>query len=384
MQKFKYILILLFVFNAPLLSHAATRGNKKEIFKKKSRHHSSKTRSSKFKFSPTQVKQAKQNTKSYKNCRKKSLNLFKNKKISRKDFKQKIKQCKENFPLANSYTTCKKKALKRAKNDKRALKKMTKKCKERLVAQTFNPKSIIPFELKKNKLLVAGVGFNRSLAVKDFNPPGFNCEKLKTDIKNPSSASYNFFGNAPESFSPLKGKMKELSALSTEVTEGEEKYQFVKNLGRIYGGIGNKNAELFFASSSCYYTQKLGAQYTGITIYYLLDTQKQFITPYAAIAFYDKKQVQKGELTQKVVLALGKEYSINSKKDGKVIFSKRKIENFDDENDPKNFCLDDKIHDNILILKESEKNPEEVDYLLFAHIKNMCKFGNKLSRRLKL
>ena len=339
------------------------------------------------KLSPSKRENIQLSNRSYKKCRSDAITLMKTGKLSPKRLKRRLVGCKEKFPGASLYISCKKKALKTFKGKKGKLKEKVSECKQLLLATSFDPQNPIPFNFHNSQYFFAGIGFNKPLSVRELDLPNFDCSKVKPAIKKPNTAEFFLFGNHPQKFKTFsRWSPKKISKRLGLPLEMPPDGHYVENLGKIFGNIRSKTATMYFPSASCVFSGPLGTNFTGLTVYYLIDASKQLLLPYFSIAFYHPNfsamsKAQMGEKVQKLFIENGekghKQTSISEQID---VIAAAKIDEFDEEGDPRNLCAPPRKHRYLAVLKGRENEKDKLEYLVMANIKNLCTFGDRLTR----
>jgi hypothetical protein len=341
----------------------------------------------KSKLSPVAQASVRQANLGFKDCQATALGSMKGGTISPKEFKVQITTCRERYPGAGLYVQCKKKAVKQFSNNADETKAAIVQCKKFLVAAAFDPSEILPFFAYEEKLYFAGIGMNMSQSVTDFSPPNFDCSKLKEKVEDPKQAEHILFGNHPIWFSKLRGKtepviLKLLKANLPIPPDG----QYIDKFGRIFGDPTKPDATVFFPSSSCVFSSELGSYFSGLTTYFLIDSESKAVTPYFAIAFYkpelSPKIVSTPLLVDKLLASLGEGYSASSPDGQRTVLSLEKITKFDEDGDPRDLCKVPRKHKLVAIVKSRSAGSQEPEFVLVANVSQLCEYGDRLSRRL--
>ena len=347
----------------------------------------------KNRLSPAVRKDIKKNNVSFRSCRRKALRLMQEGKLSPNRLKARLTGCQERYPGASLYINCKKKALKAYRSDKAALIKGIRDCKKLLVGVSFDPSREIPFYLKSNRQFFAGIGFNRPLSARELDLPNFDCQQLRSLAKEPAKAEYFLFGNEPKLFPGFKGLgHNQIRALFRVPARLPPDGHLVAQFGKIFKGpIDKKPITVYFPSGSCTFNGNPGENFTGLSTYYLIDqTRKRFI-PYFAIAFYhpDFKASDTKDLSFKMLAMLnqsspasgGRAFRAFSRKENMTLIATQKIQEFDEEGDPMNLCRSPRPHRFLAVVKGRSDRPEQPEYIILASIKNLCAFGDMVSRQ---
>ena len=308
-------------------------------------------------------------------------------KLSPKRLKRRLVGCKEKFPGASLYISCKKKALKTFKGKKGKLKEKIMECKQLLLATSFESEKPIPFIFHQSQYFFAGIGFNKPLSLRELDLPNFDCSKVKPAVKKPETAEFFLFGNHPQVFKAFNrwNPRKISNKMGLPRTIPPDGF-YVKKLGKIFGDIRNKTATIYFPSASCVFSGQLGPNYTGLSVYYLIDSARQLLLPYFSIAFYHPNfsglgKAQMGEEVQKMFAESGeKDHKQSSISDQIDVIASAKIEDFDDEGDPRNLCAPPRGHRFISVIKGRENEKDKLEYVIMANIKNLCSFGDRVTR----
>lgn len=339
----------------------------------------------KSKLSPAKILQYKKTTSSFESCRKLAVTQLKQGAISQSKFEIALRQCKENFPGADLYVNCKKSAIKAAKSKNIAPDKAVLQCRRYMVAASFDAENPMPIFVEGGKVFFAGVGLNhQSTPVTAVNPPNFDCDRLKSLAKNPDQAQYLLFGNHPNKFAGLSSLQGPDLAKKLGIKKPSKEGNLVAGLGKVIGNPKDKNAVVFFPSASCDFDSELGDLYSGVSTYYLIDSQGSTITPYFGIAYF--KQGQKATTTEKsiqaMIRALGGTFKTFEKGDNVTFVAADNVSETDDEQDPKNLCDQPRVHRFVGVVQARKDDPTAPEYILIANIKNLCDFGDRLSKRL--
>ncbi|MEZ4742398.1 MAG: hypothetical protein R3B45_08125 [Bdellovibrionota bacterium] len=372
-----------------LTAKSSNQEQRKSILSKRSKARRSKKRNkNEIKLLPQTKKSAKAASIGFKQCRSKSLKELKAQKIDSTQLKLQLATCRERFPTANLYVGCKKRVLKEFRgSDKKEKLSQLQRCKELLAAASFDPENAIPFFVHKKRIFFAGIGFNKSIPLKDLELPNFDCQNAISQMENPEKAEYILFGNSPRSFEKLRGKKrKALNSLLGKRGWSSEEGVHVKRFGKIYGDPIGSDSAVFFPSASCVFSGPLGEIFEGITAYYLLDSQDKSLTPYFNVAFYkpevNAQHITAEQIVEKTLKALGSNFSIMHQNKARTIIATHKIRSFDNEGDPKNICNSPRKHDIIAIIKNRADSQHLPHFVLLANTKQLCEYGDKVSNRL--
>ncbi|MGE0172154.1 MAG: hypothetical protein AB7T49_05190 [Oligoflexales bacterium] len=319
---------------------------------------------------------------SYKQCKEKSLAIDPGDVTSNKT-KLALAQCRDQFPASYLFLECKAKVLSRFKSDKSKFDQALKKCREELQLRSFNAAKPIPFYNREEQAFFAGIGLNVPQKFstldqwKEEGTGNFSCEPLSEALRDPAKTEFLMFGNDPLVFVPKKpeARFKKFKAFLKSTKPEDLKVQ--------YGEIVRENKEdtVFFPSSFCYFTRKLGDIYSGIKVYYLLDRQKGLATPYFGVAFYKEGfDNNPTAFAEKVVESLGPEYKILETRPETIFIGREAIESKDSEGDPRNLCKDPGRHGYIAVLKIDTKT-KKANYISVVNVHNLCRFGQRVSLR---
>lgn len=337
--------------------------------------------------SPSTRENIQQSNRSFKKCRSDALTLMKDGKLSPKRLKRRLVGCKEKFPGASLYISCKKKALKTFKGKKSKLKEKILECKQLLVGTTFEPDKPIPFMLHKSQYFFAGIGFNKPLSLRELKLPNFDCSKVRPAVKKPQNAEFFLFGNHPQMFKAFsRANPKKISRKLGLPRSIPPDGHYVDNLGKVFGDIRTKKATIFFPSASCVFSGQLGPNFTGLSVYYLVDSSRQLLLPYFSIAFYHPNfsALSKGQMGQELEKMFAengeKEHKLSSISEQIDVVASAEIKEFDEEGDPRNLCAQPRSHRFISVLKGRENEKNKIEYVIMANIKNLCSFGDKVTR----
>ncbi|MFK7823065.1 MAG: hypothetical protein AB8G05_02845 [Oligoflexales bacterium] len=339
------------------------------------------------KLSPSTRENIQVSNRSFKKCRSDALTMMKDGKLSPKRLKRRLVGCKEKFPGASLYISCKKKALKTYKGKKAKLKEKVSECKKLLLATSFDAANPIPFSLLKSQYFFSGIGFNKPLSLRELDLPNFDCSKVKPAVKKPQNAEFFLFGNHPQMFKAFsRWNSKKVSKRLGLPLEIPPDGHYVENLGKVFGNIRTKAATVYFPSASCVFSGPLGTNFTGLSVYYLIDSKRQLLLPYFSIAFYHPNfsaisKTQMGEEVQKMFAENGsKDHKKDSISELIDVIATSKIKEFDEEGDPRNLCASPRKHRFIAVLKGRKNEIDKLEYLIMANVKNLCSFGDRITR----
>ena len=322
----------------------------------------------------------KQEAMDYKSCRKDVLKRTK----GGSGAKQGLARCKEKFPGGSIAIECKRKALKQHKKNPKRMKKALQACKQSQKQVAFKPKSNLPFVIAQNQLYFAGVGLNLPLKFSGSRFGNYSCEQLENYLNTGKNPDYLLFGNNPKAFSAFE-KMplnKVLRVIGVKPQGQKGGFQTSKVFGKVYDWDKPAKVASYFPINYCNFARKMGPLYDGIKIYYLSQRASKFVAPYFGIAFYSPNAaVQAGPLAKKVAAALGKGYKVQVQKKDFIYIAKKPFKVFDAEGDPYNVCLKPRGHEYIALIRK-RANGAKPEYLAVANIKNLCRYGDRLSNRL--
>lgn len=338
----------------------------------------------KVKLTPAKVKQIKKSRKSFENCRKEALGQLKNGAVTKKKFEVMLNTCKENFPGASLYISCKKSAIKSAETKNVSPDEAIEQCKRYLLAASFDPNNPTPIFVESGQVYFAGIGMNKQVPAASLNPPNFDCEKLQGVARSPKDAQYFLFGNHPRMFTGLADQKGPALVKTLKFTKPAPKGFDVAGFGRVFGDPKESSGVVFFPSASCDFDAELGETFGGISAYYLLDTQSSSVVPYFGITYYkqDQKAISTPKLVQQLIKELGPSFKSYSKNSQVTFVAAASVTETDDEEDPKNLCKQPRQHRFVAVVQGRKDAPNQPEYMLMANIKNLCDFGDKLSKRL--
>ncbi len=334
-------------------------------------------------------------------CRKQALQDAEKKKNKNKAAKVGISQCQEQFPAAALFVECKRAALKKGKEDANAGKTALAECRSQYDKMNFFVESFLPFSVLKGKAFFGGAGLNlprrivkpqsemterdadEAVRTNHFN--NFSCSVLEKTVFENHPAEFLLFGNELSLFGDFRGKSKEeilkrlnFPAASKKAAK-KEKYSLHPRFGQVYGTKGTSPLIAYFPLSYCHFDRQLGKIFSGIKIYYLVDKERRYMTPYFGVAFYNQENPPSlQDLAQSLQETLGPDFHEYKNKKGVRYWARQELKEFDFEGDPLNLCREKNAFDFIALLKadKSQKRPE---YLVLSNVGNLCKYGNRLA-----
>jgi hypothetical protein len=336
-------------------------------------------------LSPAKIKQFKKTGANFDSCRKQAITQLKAGSISQKKFEISLRQCKENFPGADLYIACKKTAIKNSKEKNIAPDKAVGQCKRYMIAASFDAADPLPVFIDDGKIFFSGVGLNQqSTPLNAISPPNFDCARLAANARNPEQAQYLLFGNHPSKFAGFNGLSSADLVKKLKIKKPSKDGVIVPDLGKVSGNPKDKNAVLFFPTAPCDFESELGDIFAGISTYHLIDSAGSTITPYFGIAYY--KQGQTKITTEKAIQGLVKElggtFNTFVKGNNVTFIAADNFSETDDEEDPKNLCDQPRVHRFVAVVQGRKDDPEKPEYFIIANIKNLCDFGDKITKRL--
>ena len=334
-------------------------------------------------LTPAKIAKLKASNDSFRNCRSEALKDLRQG-SSRRRFATALQGCKERFPGASLYTRCKKQALRKAKITGSSPNKNLRRCKRYLLAASFDPAETLPFFIKGNQVFFGGVGLNKSLPLSTLKPPNFSCDRLRAVMRDSKNAQHILFGNHPRTFGPLAKLSNANLKRALPLGQSQETGTHVEGFGKIFGNPENADAMTFFPAAPCDFEGRLGSTLAGLSAYYLLDSQASVVTPYFGIAYYqpNQKQINTETLVGNLKKELGSNYQAY-RKDSRVTFiTSTKIDEIDEEQDPKNLCRSPRKHNLVGIVHGRTAQPEQPEYAVVGHVANLCTYGDKLAKRL--
>jgi hypothetical protein len=342
----------------------------------------------------------------YFSCRKKVLKKFDTQLINQSVSQHLLNQCRDQYPGAAKYIDCRKKRSREWRHDRARLVAAMVQCKEEYKKYSFDPKQDIPIFTTEAAIYFAGAGLNLNkklelppkkpddekiplaeLQLNDFG--NFSCANLTDSIVTQKPYEYLLIGNHPNAFSGFSSlshaeMLKKLKISRKQSQLPGDQPALVKNVGAVYNKNDAAKISLYFPVSSCFFENRLGGNYEAIKIYYLVDQPRKTLTPYFGVAFYDRESsLALSTAITKTIQVLGPQYASYPVREGITIIAREQIQQFDDEGDPFNLCQGSRPHDYIAILKEKAAKPGTVEFLMLASIKNLCNFGDAISKRLK-
>lgn len=317
------------------------------------------------------------------NCRKTALRQLKIGKSNPQKFETALSVCRERFPGSALYIDCKKSALKKNNKNKNLLKKELSECKKLLVATTPTPKFDHPFFINQKKIFFGGIGLNDEIPFNKLKLPNFDCNPLRDVARAPKTASYILFGNHPKTFSAFSQMDARTLSESLKFVKPRKDGHFIPELGKVFGNPKNDKAALYFPTAPCHFNGQLDKRYSGLSSYYLLDVASNMAHPYFGIAYYNKeyqKPLTK-RVTNSLLKQLGASYKKFAKSDRVHFLAQSEPKETDLEGDPKNLCKKPLKNQMITIIQSNQADKKKLDYVLVANIKNLCAFGETLTKR---
>lgn len=335
--------------------------------------------------------QIKRESTGYKKCRTDVLEAIKTGKISKKDMKAALDGCRESFPGISLYIDCKKSALEKAKEGGTDVKAEVAKCQKYLIGASFDSNQPMPVFVDEGRIYFAGVGLNNTIPIRSLAIPNFDCKKVKESLGHEDKAEYILFGNHPRVFSgfshlPQKALAEQIGHFKDHSNQSQKTYN-IAGFGRLFGELKSTNSSVFFPAAPCIFNRDLGNLFSGISIYYLLDSGSKAVIPYFGIAFFKKTApaVNAKDTIKRLAAAMGEKFRESSKNKDIVFIAQDPLEEFDDDGDPKNLCRKPRTHQIIGAVKAvagDETGRQPPQYLMLANIKNLCDHGDRLVRRL--
>jgi len=339
----------------------------------------------KSRLSPAKIKEFKKTSANFGSCRKQALTQLKAGSISKRKFEISLRQCKENFPGADLYVSCKKNAIKAAKSKKISPDKAVRQCQRFMVAASFDPSNPLPLFIDDGKVFFAGVGLNhQSTPLNAISPPNFDCGRLVTFARNPEQAQYLLFGNHPSKFTGFSSMSNSDLVKKLRIKKPSKDGVLVPELGKLSGDPKDKSSVLFFPSAPCDFESELGEIFAGISTYHLIDSPGSTITPYFGIAYYrqDQTTITSEKAIEGLVKELGGTFKTFAKGNNVTFIAAENFTETDDEQDPKNLCDQPRVHRFVGVVQGRKEDPSKPEYFIIANIKNLCDFGDLLTRRL--
>jgi hypothetical protein len=334
-------------------------------------------------LTPKVLKEMKQANISLASCRKEAVDSLKaDRPASARAIRSALTVCQERFPAANLYSECKKAAIKKAGDNRNLLKKHIKTCRQLMAESSFDPKDLVPFGQFQDKVFFAGIGLNASLPIRALTLPNFDCEAPREFLQRPRDADI-FFGNHINVFSPfsdMEGRqLVQTLQLPRLLPKGG---LFVEGLGKTFGTPSKNQIYTYFPSAPCHFNGNLGENYSGLSLYYLLDPRSSRVVPYFGTAYYQEYQnvLNTEQLETAVLQRLGKAFKVIHRRNSQILISSDAITRFDDEGDPLNLCQAPRKHNLLAIIKTRGKDSSKPEYLLLANIVKLCEYGDQVSR----
>ncbi|MBM4253772.1 MAG: hypothetical protein FJ146_17535 [Deltaproteobacteria bacterium] len=331
----------------------------------------------------SQDDQATQTLESFESCRRSALDLLKREDGGKRRFKVALIACRENFPGADLYIGCKKQALQTAKSENTKPDQMISQCRRYLTVASFGPDQPFPVFTERDQAFFAGIGLNRSHPLKNLSPPNFNCNKIKKAKADGTKASFVLIGNHPNLFAGFANLEPKDLADNFGYSKPYRAGLRVNKLGMLFGDPRKDKATLYFAAAPCKFKVDTGKIYGGIDAYYLLDPQGAMVTPYFGIAYYRKEQqvISTAKLVDQLQQSLGEGFQIYNRGDHVTFVSATELTEIDEEKDPKNLCRSPRRHQFLGIVHAYRDQPARPEYLILANVKNLCEFGDRVSKK---
>jgi hypothetical protein len=338
----------------------------------------------KNKLSPAKVKQIKKSRKSFENCRRDALRTLKKGGSSKEGFELALRACKENFPGASLYVNCKKAAIRNARQQNIPADQGLEQCKGQLLAASFDPDRAVPFYVDDGKLYFAGIGLNAPMPTDKVRPPNFDCDRLGAVARAPAQAQYLLFGNHPRVFAGLSEKKGAQLMQALGMTKsGGEKGVDVQGFGRVFGDPKAASGVVYFPAGNCDFDAEPGKLMSGLSAYYLIDALNSSVSPYFGIAYYRGVDAVPSteKLVQAVLKELGPAFKTFKKNDQTTFIAAAAVSETDAEQDPKNLCKQPRQHRFVAVVQGRKEAPAQPEYMLVANVKNLCDFGDKMSKK---
>lgn len=342
------------------------------------------------KLTPKAQATIKKENDSFKKCRFNATKRLKSGQFSETEFKTQIANCQDSFPGANLYIACKKAITKKLgkKPTGGQIKEAIAKCNNLLLSTTFNKNSPLPFFMFKKKLFFSGIGLNNPIpAAKADSLPNFDCSGTDELMQSPEKAEYFLFGNHPKVFSPFRNKdKKELASILKLPKQPDINGHYVKGLGKIFGTL-NKESSVYFPTGTCVFDSELGDIFSGLTAYYLIDSEEKTLVPYFGIAFfkptYKERTVNQLATQMSKIFDQGEAGTFNVQQDDQkfTFLSTQPLKHFDEEGDPRDICANPRPHVFISAIKSRSEEKEYPEYIMVANIKNLCEYGDTVTQR---
>lgn len=323
---------------------------------------------------PPPPKSAKEEQSSYQDCRKDALKLRKKGRIALR-----LSICQEQYPGAERYIQCKKEVLKEYKSKKKARSRL-KACKAEQRALMFDPKEVIPFDVKESSLYFAGVGLNLPRKWEGYGMGNYNCTHLASYLETQKGAEYLLFGNHPKVYQGLKGES--LKGLLKKLKAKKQGNRWVSpTFGELDHVKKPDRLAHYFPLASCSFERRLGRLYEGVKIFFLPEAASKFVFPYFGVAFYTKQVNETARsLAQKIAEALGSDYKIQNRPNKTFYIATTPFTEFDEEGDPYNLCQDPSSPYVGLVRARAKLN--KPDFALIANVQTLCRFGERMAGKL--
>lgn len=321
----------------------------------------------------------KQDAKDYQQCRKDILKKAL-KKGGKKAAKEAIALCQDQFPAAFEVVNCKRKAVLNFKKKPKKLRSEVARCMKEYKKIGFNPSAKVPFAIKDDRLFFAGLGLNLPKKFQDQSFGNFSCKPIQDYFKGNGPAEFLLFGNNPKIFRGFKKvKPKKMMKMMGIDRNGPDP-QLSDEFGQVFNIKKPKKTAAYFPISFCHFNKKMGPHFEAMKAYYLADKETKFIYPYFGISFYRSgTKIKVPELVRNLRSTLGSQYKVQIRKKDYVYVGASAFKEFDSEGDPYNLCKQVAKHRYVALIRKKNKTPE---YLVIANVKNMCRFGERISSRL--
>lgn len=321
----------------------------------------------------------------YKTCRSKALrqNATKNK---RSGLKKALASCRNRTPQAVTFENCKKKAIKVHKNNLDLARQEISKCREIMMASTFDRSKRVPVERIDGRVFFAGVDLSKEWRLKDFKniEKSYNCELIRATLNGEHQPEFLLFGNRINAFRPTltwDAKRIKTAMSGYRRVKKPEPHKNIPELARVY--ISSKTPldnAIYFAMSYCSLTKGSGRFYEALKVYFLLNYDKKTATPFMGVSFYSrsKKNKDQNEIVKALREELGESFREFATQRDAIYLVEDEIREFDAEGDPFDICQRQRKHKVIAILKgNTQKNTTRPRLLVVANIDNLCKFGDE-------
>jgi hypothetical protein len=323
---------------------------------------------------------------SYNECTSRATAAVKSGKLRIEDLPAEFGRCTDRFPAAGLFQECKKNLLKSAKGRDISVAEVNR-CKQILVAASFDPSQPAPIYVSAGQAVFAGVGLNRPMKVSVMQVPNYDCRKLQMALSDiPKNAQHILFGNHPKMFLSGPDQAKFLKNLSSAVSKPSKntKHADVAAFGRVFGDPKTNQSIVYFPSGACEFEATTGKIFAGINLFYLPDEKSQSATPYFGIAYYKQgqKSITTPELVAEVSRKLGPDFKAYSKDVQTVFISSTPFKEVDKERDPRNICELPRQHRFVAVIHTVKGSPNVPEYLLLANIRNLCEYGDLRARNL--